>query len=106
LPPEWPLLLPFPVLLFGFPARERGTSARGARIPAREGFKRVSFGIPLFCRGHWIQDVPEPASEILKLTPICSRRSVPGEGYQRGWPELVWMNEETRKIVDQLKKRG
>jgi hypothetical protein len=40
--------------------------------PNRKASKGVSFGIPLFCRGHWIQDVPEPASEILKLTPVSS----------------------------------
>src|SRR6266581_3964209 len=32
-------------------------------------------------------------------------RKLPGEGYTRGWPELIRMNEETKKLVDQLEKK-
>ncbi|MEO7165590.1 MAG: menaquinone biosynthesis decarboxylase [Spartobacteria bacterium] len=33
-------------------------------------------------------------------------KKLPGEGYHRGWPELVRMNEETRKLVDQLQAQS
>jgi len=36
---------------------------------------------------------------------LDATRKLPGEGYHRGWPELVRMNEETRKLVDQLRKK-
>jgi 4-hydroxy-3-polyprenylbenzoate decarboxylase len=36
---------------------------------------------------------------------LDATRKLPGEGYDRGWPELVRMNEETRKLVDQLQKK-
>ncbi|MEO8438933.1 MAG: menaquinone biosynthesis decarboxylase [Spartobacteria bacterium] len=32
-------------------------------------------------------------------------RKLPGEGYHRGWPELVRMDEATQKIVDALQKK-
>src|ERR1051326_4550016 len=31
---------------------------------------------------------------------LDATRKLPGEGYHRGWPELVRMNEQTRKLVD------
>jgi 4-hydroxy-3-polyprenylbenzoate decarboxylase len=34
---------------------------------------------------------------------LDATRKLPGEGYHRGWPELVRMNEETRKLVDALR---
>jgi 4-hydroxy-3-polyprenylbenzoate decarboxylase len=36
---------------------------------------------------------------------LDATRKLPGEGYTRGWPELVRMNEETKKLVDQLEKK-
>ena len=30
--------------------------------------------------------------------------NLPGEGYTRGWPELVRMDEATRKLVDELRQ--
>ena len=36
---------------------------------------------------------------------LDATRKLPGEGYHRGWPELVRMNEETRRLVDQLQKQ-
>ena len=32
-------------------------------------------------------------------------RKLPGEGYHRGWPELVRMDEEAQRIVDALQKK-
>jgi len=29
-----------------------------------------------------------------------------GEGYDRGWPELVRMDEATRKLVDELQRKS
>ena len=38
---------------------------------------------------------------------ISTRRgSLPGEGYHRGWPELVRMDEETRRLVDELQRKS
>ena len=36
---------------------------------------------------------------------LDATRKLPSEGYTRGWPELVRMNEETKKLVDQLEKK-
>ena len=36
---------------------------------------------------------------------LDATRKLPGEGYTRGWPELVRMNEETKKLIDQLEKK-
>jgi 4-hydroxy-3-polyprenylbenzoate decarboxylase len=32
---------------------------------------------------------------------IDATRKLPGEGYQRGWPELIRMDDATRARVDQ-----
>jgi 4-hydroxy-3-polyprenylbenzoate decarboxylase len=34
---------------------------------------------------------------------LDATRKLPGEGYHRGWPELVRMDEKTRKRVDELR---
>ena len=36
---------------------------------------------------------------------LDATRKLPGEGYHRGWPELVRMDEETKNLVDQLRQR-
>ena len=36
---------------------------------------------------------------------LDATRKLPGEGYHRGWPELVRMNEATQKIVDTLQEK-
>ena len=36
---------------------------------------------------------------------LDATRKLPGEGYHRGWPELVRMDEATRQLVDQLQKQ-
>ncbi|MGH8092881.1 MAG: menaquinone biosynthesis decarboxylase [Chthoniobacterales bacterium] len=36
---------------------------------------------------------------------LDATRKLPGEGYHRGWPELVRMNEETCKLVDALRAK-
>jgi 4-hydroxy-3-polyprenylbenzoate decarboxylase len=36
---------------------------------------------------------------------LDATRKLPGEGYTRGWPELVRMNDETRKLVDRLRNK-
>ena len=36
---------------------------------------------------------------------LDATRKLAGEGYPRPWPELVRMNEETKKLVDQLEKK-
>ena len=33
-------------------------------------------------------------------------RKLPGEGYKRGWPELVKMTEEAQRLVDALQKKS
>jgi 4-hydroxy-3-polyprenylbenzoate decarboxylase len=35
---------------------------------------------------------------------LDATRKLPDEGYDRGWPELVRMNEATQKLVDELQK--
>ncbi|MEO6970879.1 MAG: menaquinone biosynthesis decarboxylase [Chthoniobacterales bacterium] len=37
---------------------------------------------------------------------LDATRKLPGEGYHRGWPELVRMDEATRQLVDQLRNTG
>jgi 4-hydroxy-3-polyprenylbenzoate decarboxylase len=36
---------------------------------------------------------------------LDATRKLPGEGYTRGWPELVRMNEATRQLVDELRTK-
>ena len=36
---------------------------------------------------------------------LDATRKLPGEGYHRGWPELVRMDEATQRLVDQLRKQ-
>ncbi len=36
---------------------------------------------------------------------LDATRKLPGEGYTRGWPELVRMDEATRKLTDDLQKK-
>src|SRR5438105_1857547 len=36
---------------------------------------------------------------------LDATRKLPGEGYHRGWPELARIDEETKKLVDQLQKK-
>ena len=33
---------------------------------------------------------------------LDATRKLPGEGYHRGWPELVKMSEEAQRLVDTL----
>ena len=37
---------------------------------------------------------------------LDATRKLPGEGYHRGWPELVRMDEATRKLVDALQREA
>src|SRR6478736_8517363 len=37
---------------------------------------------------------------------LDATRKLPGEGYTRGWPELVRMDEATRKLVDALQRQA
>ncbi len=37
---------------------------------------------------------------------LDATRKLPGEGYHRGWPELVRMDEATRRLVDRLRNTG
>jgi 4-hydroxy-3-polyprenylbenzoate decarboxylase len=37
---------------------------------------------------------------------LDATRKLPGEGYTRGWPELVRMDEATRKLVDELQRKS
>jgi 4-hydroxy-3-polyprenylbenzoate decarboxylase len=36
---------------------------------------------------------------------LDATRKLPGEGYTRGWPELVRMDEKTRRLVDELRAK-
>ena len=37
---------------------------------------------------------------------LDATHKLPGEGYDRGWPELVRMDEATRKLVDELRRKS
>jgi len=37
---------------------------------------------------------------------LDATRKFAGEGYDRGWPELVRMDDATRKLVDELRRKS
>ena len=37
---------------------------------------------------------------------LDATRKLPAEGYTRGWPELVRMDDDTRKLVDELQRKS
>lgn len=36
---------------------------------------------------------------------LDATRKLPGEGHHRGWPELVRMDDEVTRLVDELQKK-